>query len=387
MTPSGTRVLLASLAALLFLATLLSAGVSPAAGNAPTVPGLSREETLRLGERIYRDGILPSGEPLTAVVQGDIPVEGTMFSCVSCHLRSGLGSFEGEVLTPPTNGDILYQPWDSHRETAKLRKGTMEGTMKLRKRTLFYLTRVGEFPSRPAYTDETLADAIREGADPEGRDFIGVMPRYPFGDRDMAILIEYLKSLSKDPSPGVTETTVRFATVVTEEVSQKERDELLVPLERYIKIYNGHLRRQTRKPTGARAEEGVWRIPADPGRRQVSLAVWELKGPAGNVAGTARGVLSQGTGLRAARGDHDEGVAADPRVQRGERDPLPPPDHRSSRRLGDRLVHALLLEGVLPGGGDGRASPGENGGPGPGRNRRPGLPRYAGRESLRRRIP
>ena len=271
------RVLPAPLAALLCVATLLLAGFSTA-GEGSSVPGLSREETLRLGERIYRDGILPSGEPLTAVVQGDIPVEGTMFSCVSCHLRSGLGSFEGEVLTPPTNGDILYQPWDSHRETAKLRKGTMEGTMKLRKRTLFYLSRVGEFPSRPAYTDETLADAIREGADPEGRDFIGVMPRYPFGDRDMAILIEYLKSLSNDPSPGVTETTVRFATIITEEVSRKERDEMLAPLERYIKIYNGHLRRQTRKPTGARAEEGVWRLPADPGRRQVSLVLWELKG-------------------------------------------------------------------------------------------------------------
>ena len=143
-----------------------SAVLSPAAGNDSPVPGLSQEETLRLGERIYRDGILPSGEPLTAVVQGDIPVEGTMFSCVSCHLRSGLGSFEGEVLTPPTNGDVLYKPWNSLRETAKLRKGSMEGSMKLRNGTLYYLTRVGEFPKRPAYTDETLADAIRGRSEP-----------------------------------------------------------------------------------------------------------------------------------------------------------------------------------------------------------------------------
>jgi len=272
------RSLLAPLAALLCLATLLSAGLSPAAGGGASAPGLSRAETLRLGERIYRDGILSSGEPLTAVVQGDIPVEGTMFSCVSCHLRSGLGSFEGDILTPPTNGDILYQPWDSHMETAKLRRGTMEGTSKQRKRTLFYLTRMGGFPSRPAYTDETLADAIREGADPEGRDFIGVMPRYPFGDRDMAILIEYLKSLSKDPSPGVTDTTIRFATVIAGEVGRRERDELLVPLDRYVRIYNGHLRRQTRKPTGARADEVVRLLPADSKPRLVSLVVWELKG-------------------------------------------------------------------------------------------------------------
>ena len=272
MKKKGRWILLAS------LATLLSAGFSPAAGEGSSVPGLSREETLRLGERIYRDGILPSGEPLTAVVQGDIPVEGSMFSCVSCHLRAGLGSFEGGVLTPPTNGNILYKPWDSRRETARLRKGSMGGSEELWKRSWYYLSRFGEFPSRPAYTDETLADALREGADPEGRDFIGVMPRYPFGDRDMAILIEYLKSLSKDPSPGVTETTVRFATVVTEEVSGVERDGMLRPLEWSLQSYNARARRDAGKRKGPAGEGGSPRIAADPDFRQMSLALWELRG-------------------------------------------------------------------------------------------------------------
>ncbi|HEY6096609.1 MAG TPA: hypothetical protein VIU83_01035, partial [Candidatus Deferrimicrobium sp.] len=75
--------ILASLAGVLCLATLLFAIGSPAAGNDPPVPGFSREETVRLGERIYRDGILPSGDPLTALVPGGIRVDGTMFSCVS----------------------------------------------------------------------------------------------------------------------------------------------------------------------------------------------------------------------------------------------------------------------------------------------------------------
>jgi len=287
--PSGTRVLLASLAALLFLATLLSAFVSPAAGTAEpgaslpvpalghpwpsagegsSVPGLSREETLRLGERIYRDGILPSGEPLTALLQGGTRVDGTMFSCVSCHLRSGLGSLEGDVLTPPTNGNVLYKPWNSLQETAKL---WMDGGSK--KRYMHYLITVGDFPKRPAYTDESLADAIREGANPEGREFHGVMPRYSLGERDMAILIAYLKSLSKDPSPGVTETTVRFATVITEEVSREERDEMLVPLERYIQRYNSPLLRQA----GIRRGGGP-RTVVEPALMLMSLARWELKG-------------------------------------------------------------------------------------------------------------
>ena len=154
--PAGARVFLASLAGILCMATLLSAVVSPAAGKAPSVPDLSREETLRLGERIYRDGILPSGDPHSALIPGGIRVEGTMFSCVSCHLRSGLGSLEGNVLTPPTNGNVLYKPWNSLHETAKLWMG---GGSK--KRYMHYLTTVGDFPSRTAYTYDTLADAIR----------------------------------------------------------------------------------------------------------------------------------------------------------------------------------------------------------------------------------
>jgi hypothetical protein len=272
--PSGTRVLLVPLAALLCLAILLTAGFSPAVGAESSVPGLSREETLRLGERIYRDGILPSGEPTTAVLPGGNSVDGTMFSCVSCHLRSGLGSLEGEVLTPPTNGDTLYKPWSSLLE---IRKQWARGMGGPKKRYMHYLTRVGDFPKRSAYTDETLADALLGGANPEGRELHGAMPRYTFGLRDMAILIAYLKSLSNEPSPGVTETTIRFATVITEEVSRKERDEMLLPLERYLRDYNNRQPSQSGGPGGGWSG-GVPRLVAQLAFPQVSLARWELKG-------------------------------------------------------------------------------------------------------------
>jgi hypothetical protein len=181
---------------------------------------------------------------------------------------------EGEVLTPPTTGNVLYKPWDSLRESSK--QWTGGGAAK--KRYMHYLTKIGYFPERPAYTDETLADALLGGANPDGREFLGVMPRYVLGERDMAILIAYLKSLSNLPSPGVTETTVRFATVITAEVSRKERDEMLVPLERYLQIYNRRLPSRPTIRNVPAGERGVPRNDADPALPQVSLARWELKG-------------------------------------------------------------------------------------------------------------
>ena len=97
----------------LLLATILCFLLSWAVAGADDgmePEGLSKEEAQQLGERMYRDGILPSGEPMEAIVMGDIPVDGRMFTCDDCHQRSGLGSVEGTVITWPTNGRELFKP-------------------------------------------------------------------------------------------------------------------------------------------------------------------------------------------------------------------------------------------------------------------------------------
>lgn len=246
---------------LAFVLLSVPAGAVGTARQTESVAGLSREEALRLGERMYRDGILPSGEPMRAIVEGDIPVEGTMFSCASCHLRSGVGAIEGTVVTLPTNAGWLYQPYQGARMSPTSRE-----------RMPSYL---GREPSRPPYTDESLSRALRMGRDPSGRVLDPVMPRYLLRGTDMDLMVLYLKNLSAVPSPGVTDTTLEFATVITEDVGPADREAFLKTLRAHIEATNSQSRYQER-----RAREGPWyKEEKFTAYRRLSLSVWELKGP------------------------------------------------------------------------------------------------------------
>jgi hypothetical protein len=137
---------------------------------------------------------------------------------------------------------------------------------------------------RPAYTDATLARALREGIDPSGRSLNAAMPRYLLDDRDMTILVRYLKSLSAERSPGVTDTTLRFATVVTEGVEPVDRDAMLATLEAHVKDRNAEPRRQEASAQGgAIFVKPMYAGYAGPLR--LELARWELRGPPQNWRG------------------------------------------------------------------------------------------------------
>ncbi len=229
----------------------------------PLVGGYPPDQALRLGERMYRLGLLPSGEPMEALVQGDIPVDGTMFSCESCHLSSGLGSFEGTIVTLPTNGGKLFKP---------LHRGAEIDVRPTRQQ----LPKVFQSQDiRPAYTDETLAEAIWNGQTPSGRQLLESMPRYLLESEDMDILIHYLKSLSDDISPGVNATTMSFATIITDEVKKADREAFLGVLQAYLKDHNSQnrhdLRRSRQGPFYHQDRFGAY--------RQFELQVWELSGP------------------------------------------------------------------------------------------------------------
>ncbi|MCG8426510.1 MAG: hypothetical protein MI754_04030, partial [Chromatiales bacterium] len=126
----------------------------------------SSDELLKLGERIFRQGIGANGKPVQALIGKDIPVSGDMFTCVNCHQRSGIGSVEGSVIAWPVNGKELYAP---RRRTGAWRAGSSRQHEEaiMQRRELPKAFQVEH--ARPAYTDETLAKLLRTGVDPAGR--------------------------------------------------------------------------------------------------------------------------------------------------------------------------------------------------------------------------
>jgi hypothetical protein len=227
---------------------------------------LPPEEVIRQGEKMYRDGLLRSGAEIQAVIKDDVQVNSASFSCVSCHLRSGIGSIEGQILSPPTNWAKLSKPYYQYPPIIPdPNKPAPKNMMDRPDAKPIY---------RPAYTVEALAKAIRFGVDPAGRSLNAVMPRYLLDDPDMDVLIAYLKTLSAEHSPGASKKEIRFATVIAGDVPGDQRKELLAILDAVINDHNLKVRKKNKKLNygGNRFEDASFNYPF------FALSRWELTG-------------------------------------------------------------------------------------------------------------
>jgi len=228
------------------LAALLMTGCAAGAGMSSDPPRTPDPEAaqVEIGKRIYREGIGSDGQPIEALVMGDIPVFGDQFTCLHCHRYSGLGGAEGTKYVMPTSGPTLYTP------------------------------RVGIYHERPAYTDATLAEVLRHGLDPGGNLLDPAMPVYDLSETDMQALIAYLKTLSSRFSPGVDDEKLHVATVVGPGVSEGDRHAMLDVLERFFADTNGQSRRQEML-----VERGpFYHEYKNKAYREWQLHVWELRG-------------------------------------------------------------------------------------------------------------
>jgi mono/diheme cytochrome c family protein len=160
--------------------------------------------------------MLSSGLALEGARQGGQGILGAAAACARCHRNSGLGMQEAGYRIPPISGPYLFHA----RATA------------VSDSDLPYVP--WQRFDHEAYTDATLARAIREGINADGRPLGYLMPRFALGDADMAALIAYLKSLGEQRMAGVTPSLLHFATIIAPDADPLKRQGMLDVMEKYF---------------------------------------------------------------------------------------------------------------------------------------------------------
>jgi hypothetical protein len=235
----------------LTLSVLLTALLAPAAAAA--------DKPANAGEAIYQRGTLGSGAPLEGKRNDDLRVQGAVAACVNCHRRSALGSKEGGILVPPITGLYLFHPRTPNPDEMDLP---------------YVQSMRGE---RNAYTEATLARAIRDGVDSEGRKLNHLMPRFALSEPDMAALIGYLKQRDQRKVRGVTDTVLHFATIVTPDADPSKRSGMLDVMQKYFADKNA--RQLGATPRMRASSKTAYSKVMFMVNRRWQLHVWELTGP------------------------------------------------------------------------------------------------------------
>jgi len=231
----------------MLLALLLACDKAPQAASTSADSTNQRrnslaESNLEVGRALYEKGLRADGKPLTAIVSGDVEILGTQFSCDSCHGISGMGSKEASVIVPIIAGSKLFAP--------------------------------AAQPARPAYDLDSLTKVLRDGVTPTGRQLDKLMPRFRLTDNEVQAMAAYLRTLTTDPSPGVGEWTIRFATVVSDNSSVDEQNAVLAVIKRFAEEKSRQTRIEGKRwDRGTTPESRLHTI-----HRDWVLDVWKLNG-------------------------------------------------------------------------------------------------------------
>ena len=232
-----------SLRSLAASALTLLLAVSPQAKAEPTA----------VGRTIFRSGLLPSGQPLAGEREPGMRMEGAKAACINCHRRSGLGMREGRRTIPPIAGIYLFQP--RARSGDDLDLPFVDGMR----------------ADRDPYTEDTLAGAIRNGIGADGKPLSYLMPRYALDDTEMAALIAHLKQLAPRSVPGVTDSVLNFATIITPDADPVKRDGMLDVLQKFFEDKNHYVRGES--PAVRSSRRMMYKV-----NRKWQLHIWRLTG-------------------------------------------------------------------------------------------------------------
>ena len=222
------------------------------AGGAFAAPA----DLVEQGRRIYTEGISVSGQPLQASRDGGAILSGPQAACIGCHRASGMGSVEGSQPVSPIGQRYLFAT------VGDLVMANMDGR---RGKTLNQ--------THAPYTDEGLAMALRQGVGISGRSLSTVMPHFVLDEQDLAAIKAYLQQLSAGYSPGVSKEVIRFATVITPDVSEARRAVFKTMLQSALTAKNSSTSPRKRYMSSAASF-------ATQTERRWDVQVWELTGEA-----------------------------------------------------------------------------------------------------------
>jgi mono/diheme cytochrome c family protein len=220
-----------------------------ATANAASTDGPPATHMLASGRTLYLEGKRGGGAALVAKRAEGFAISGVEAACVSCHRRSGFGGSEGRSYIPPVAAASLF-------------KAMLPGTGASASGT-----------GRPAYTDSTLATAIRAGIDPSGRRLDYLMPHYELRDAEMKSLIAYLHQLSTQPPVGVEADVLEFATIVAPGVEPESKKAM-------VDVLNACFTEHNAGPPPERGRRRLGPNMSFSQQRKWKLQVWELEGNA-----------------------------------------------------------------------------------------------------------
>lgn len=188
---NGPKFYAAGLALGLFVATLILAGglrVSVPAARAQDAAEKPRALTPqeRRGKAFYLRGTSSSGREITAAL-GEIDVPAATLTCAGCHGARGEGKTEGGVSAGELRWEHLTKPYGHTHPTGR---------------------------KHGPFNESAFVRSVANGVDPAGNELLVAMPRYRMPAEDMADLIAYLKRITADRDPGLSEDSIKIGTTL-----------------------------------------------------------------------------------------------------------------------------------------------------------------------------
>ncbi len=143
----------------------------------------------RRGKMIYFRGESPSGKEIKAIV-GELDLPASTVTCAGCHGQRGEGKTEGGVTAGNLTWSNLVKTY-GHTHPSGRKHGPFD--------------------------EKLFTRSLVQGLDPAGNKMAVAMPLFEMAPEDVADLIAYLKRIEADHDPGLTETSVKVATILPQQ--------------------------------------------------------------------------------------------------------------------------------------------------------------------------